>query len=451
MSATTAGHQAYFEWDAYQGKWREYGLTFTRPYSAYPITVNWHADNSLYGNNTLAPAWQSVGASGLVYDQSSSLPYAYEYSAGWGNTTAHGTFDVKKTCFQYSYQKATQTPGGNKYYWYNKLYGVSITGQNRLNAFGTWLNGSGYYQYLQINKQQFDPTANDSGSLLIPVNNLTWQDSNGTNISESFNYNLSWSTTQESGGNVTVSYTGYIPDGPADSNGTPNTGGNITGSGLLPVRTTVGVTNIYSIDPVFNLPANVSASYTDSMDSSQLTFTSWPQHNLIKVTFQNKANISGGNATYPIEIGNLTGRHCYGGVQGSGSKFVISGFTKVVNNSWSATAPPGTGPTVRLYQEDLDYRVVNACLTSAANQSASDANGTAYDLTLSFSYIHNTLYYQTYGTAVSQTNYVFKATTPKLSNTVGSNATANFVQTSATGGPYQNIDLGTVEIEVLDI
>jgi len=452
VSATTAGHQAYFEWDAYEGLWREYGLFYPRPYPAYPNTVNWHADNTLYGNNTLSPSWQTVGSKGLVYDQPSSLPYAYEYSAGWGNTTAHGTFDVKKTCFAYQYQNTPQTPGGNFYYWYNKYYSVSISGQNRLAAFGTWLNGSGYYQYFQTNKQKFDPTANDSGSILIPVNNLTWSDTNGNTVTESFNYNLSWSTTQQSSGNVTISYTGYIPDGPSNADGTPNTGGNITGSGLLPVRTTAGVSNIYTIDPVFNLPSNVSATYYDAMDSSQLTIQPWPQHNLIKATFLGNATISGGNATYPIEIGDLAGRYGYAGVKGSGSKFVLSGFTRLRNLFWSVTASTvGTGPATRLYQEDYDYRIVNACLTSSANQSTSDANGTAYDLTLSFSYIHNSLYYQTYGTPVSTTNYVFKATTPKLANTLGANTTANFVQQAVSGAPYQNITLGTVEVEVIDI
>lgn len=444
LSPGTAGMQAFIEWDAYAGKWREYGLMYMMDVgSPYINAIKWYADNGIYGNVTLSPEWKSVGEKGLVYDQPSALTYAYENTLG--DLTRHGLFDIKKTCFSYNYQNTPQVAGGSFYYWYNQLYGVSITGQNRLSAFGTWLNGSNYYQYLQTNKQQFNPSANSTGSILIPVNNLTWTDSNGNTVSESFNYNLAWSTTPQSGGNITISYTGHIPDGPNNANGSPNPGGNITGSGLLPVRTTAGTSSVTMIDPVFNLPPNVTASYFDSYDFSRLTIIPWPQHNLIKVTFLNSASISGGNATYPIEIGDLAGRYCYGGAKGSGSQFVISGFTKEVNLSWFNYNNNNT------YTQKFDYRVVSASLASSANQTASDASGTAYDLQLIIPYTHNPAFYNAFGTPVNTTYYTFRATTPKLANTIGANVTANFVQQPVTGAPYQNITLGSVKVELIDI
>lgn len=455
--ASPAGHQAFFEWDAYLGLWREYGCMIIVPNpSGFPLSSNWYSGQPLSAQ-TLSPAWATVGGSGLVYDIASQPPYAYE-SLVSGTGSRHVTFDVKKTCFAYQYVNTPQTPGGSKHYWYNKLFSVSITGNARLSAFGTWINGTGYYQAFQNAPAEVDPFNADSGSVSFLVWNTTlgdgtkvfeWIDSGGSVVQEtSLYYVLNWDIVPIDATSYTLNYTGTLPDGPESPAGTMNQGLSITASGTMPIRTTPGVTNITSINPVFNLPAGVSSSYFDSTDTSRLVVVPWPQHNLIKISFLDQAVISGGTATYPVEINDIQGRYCYGGFKGSGNTFTMSGYVRMVNNTWQSSVP---GQGNRLNTEVTDYRVVNATVTTSVNQANSDDTGVSYDITLTMSFIHNPLYFNTFGTPVTQTNYTFRATTPKLGGPVGSSVIANFTQISATGGPYQNINLGKIEIEILDI
>lgn len=464
------------EWDAYAGRWRAYTVTIVRSSPAYGYDIAQFTDpNFLDGSHhDILPQWNSTSNTTLVYGNISDAPYFYSSSPDQtGSENLY--YEIVKTCFNYNYLNSPQPAGGNFYYWYNKLYGVSITGQNRLAAFGTWLNGANYYQYLQNNKQQFNPSANSTGSILIPVNNLTWTDSNGNTVSESFNYNLAWSTTPQSGGNITISYTGQIPDGPSNANGSPNLGGNITGSGLLPVRTTAGTSSITTIDPVFNLPSNVTANYSESYDFSQLTIVPYPLHNLVRFTFLSNGTVSNGPSgsldqniapyfTIPIFFNDLAGRQFYSKL-GSSADFVISAFSHPINttggnySSWQWTTP--TGGTV-LLTEKCDVRQVPA--TASFSGTTANASGVQYHVEVSLSYKHERSgisryrdpYWYNPGTAL----YKFTGTSPVLAYTPGEKVqfslTAQTPVVTGGDGPYyqsiyNNITLGTIEAEVLDV
>lgn len=111
------------------------------------------------------------------------------------------------------------------------------------------------------------------------------------------------------------------------------------------------------------------------------------------------------------------------------------------------------GKIIHVFQKS-DVRVIAATVTSATNTNSS---GVVYTVQITLKYTHFPLFANLFGyheanlsTPTPETTYVFTGTTPRIPYTVGAKATFTLTMNTPTT-PYQNINLGTIEAEVLDV
>lgn len=428
----------FMEYDCYGKRWRiwdfyviypliaaPYGAVYKGPANSVSNTVSW-----------MTPTWRNEGETGVVYDGGSTTYYS-PFSSDVGQAGSKMYCEVQKTCsFTPTFPGALT--GGTVYTWADSMTASNITGNDRLTAYGQYLRSSAYSS--QATKPFTLPSSNGTANLSVynqANSTFQWVDSTGNTVTETgLTINYNWSITPV---NSTVSHyasNGILANGPANSPGiTFYQNGNFT----VPIANQVLSTNLTL---TFDSVPNVTTSGTACLTTRNVT-TPYPVHKVIKATFISNSVIGAlppNLPNVPVAVQNANGTYFY-----------IYRTTQTASAMSSMTLGGYYWPVPSQYQSVNSSKQSHArrlfTVTSSSVSANTTANGVAYQVAFSHNFA-STIDIQGGGSTLYQFTSNLSATIPY---TQGAKANITLTTSYPGGGTYQTLDLGTLELEVLEV
>ena len=435
----------FMEYDSYAKKWRIWDFHATSVASIAPFGFNRIGPtNSLSSNMTwMSPAWKNEGETGVAYDGTATFYYTNPpFSNSEVGQLATGLIggwycEVKKTCSITPTFPGALT-GGTTYTWTDSLVGSNITGDNRLTAYGQFLRSTNYS--FQAVKPFTLPSSNGTANLSVynqANSTFQWVDSTGNTVTETgLTINYNWSITPV---NATVSNyasNGILANGPANSPGiTFYQNGNFT----VPIANQVLSTNLTL---TFDSVPNVTTSGTACLTTRNVT-TPYPVHKVIKATFISNSVIGAlppNLPNVPVAVQNANGTYFYiyrTSQTGSAmSNMTLGGYYWPVPSQYQMVNSSKQSHARRLFT-----------VTSSSVSPTASANGVSYQVSFNHNF-YSTIDIQGGGSTLYQFTSNMSATMPY---TQGAKANITLTTSYPGGGTYQTLDLGTLELEVLEV
>lgn len=428
----------FMEYDCYGKRWRIWDFYLIYPLIAAPYGAIYKGPANSVSNTVswMTPTWRNEGETGVVYDGGSTTYYS-PFSSDVGQAGSKMYCEVQKTCSITPNFPGALT-GGTVYTWADSMTASNITGNNRLTAYGQYLRSSAYSS--QATKPFTLPSSNGTANLSVynqANSTFQWVDSTGSTVTETgLTINYNWSITPV---NSTVSHytsNGILANGPANSPGiTFYQNGNFT----VPIANQVMSTNLAL---TFDSVPNVTTSGTACLTTRNTT-TPYPVHKVIKATFISNSVVGAlpsNLPNVPVAVQNANGTYFYiyrtGQTTSAASNMTLGGYYWPVPSQYQVVNSSKQSHARRL------FTVTNSSVT--ANTTA---NGVAYQVSFSHNFA-STIDIQGYGTTLYQFTSNLSATLPY---TQGAKANITLTTSYPGGGTYQTLDLGTLELEVLEV
>ena len=431
----------FMEYDCYGKRWRIWDFyvrfsTFSAPYG--PI---WHGPANSISSTTawMTPAWRNEGETGVVYDGGSKTYYTNPpfANADVGQAGPKMYCEVQKTCsFTPTFPGALT--GGTVYTWADAMATANITGESRLAAYGQFLRSLAYSQ--QATKPFTLPSSNGTANLSVynqANSTFQWVDSTGNTVTETgLTINYNWSITPV---NATVSNyasNGILANGPANSPGiTFYQNGNFT----VPIANQVLSTNLTL---TFDSVPNVTTSGTACLTTRNVT-TPYPVHKVIKATFISNSVVGAlppNLPNVPVAVQNANGTYFYiyrtSQTASAMSNMTLGGYYWPVPSQYQMVNSSKQSHARRLFT-----------VTSSSVSPTASANGVSYQVSFNHNF-YSTIDIQGGGSTLYQFTSNMSATMPY---TQGAKANITLTTSYPGGGTYQTLDLGTLELEVLEV
>jgi hypothetical protein len=443
-NGTTGQYDAprlFMEYDCYGKRWRIWDFyatyfTFSPPYGSI-----WQGPANSVSNaiSWMTPTWRNEGETGVVYDGGSKAYYSNPpfLTADVGQAGPKMYCEIQKTC-SFTPQFPGALTGGTTYTWTDSLVASNITGDNRLTAYGQFLRSTNYS--FQAVKPFTLPTSNGTANLSVynqANSTFQWIDSTGNTVTETgLTVNYNWSITPV---NSTVSHytsNGILANGPANSPG-------ITfyqdGDFVVPLANQTTSTNLTL---TFSSVPNVTTSGTACLTTRNVT-RAFPVHKVIKATFISNSVVGAlpsGLPNVPVAVQNANGTYFYiyrtGQTTSAASNMTLGGYYWPVPSQYQSVNSSKQSHARRLFT-----------VTSSSVSANTTANGVAYQVSFSHNFA-STIEIQGSGTTLYQFTSNLSSTLPY---TQGAKANITLTTSYPGGGTYQTLDLGTLELEVLEV
>ena len=373
----------------------------------------------------------------MVYDGGSTTYYSNPPFTGVGQAGSKMYCEVQKTCsFTPTFPGALT--GGTTYTWTDSLVGSNITGDNRLTAYGQFLRSTNYS--FQAVKPFTLPSSNGTANLSVynqANSTFQWVDSTGNTVTETgLTINYNWSITPV---NATVSHyasNGILANGPANSPGiTFYQNGNFT----VPIANQVLSTNLTL---TFDSVPNVTTSGTACLTTRNVT-TPYPVHKVIKATFISNSVVGAlppSLPNVPVAVQNANGTYFYiyrtSQTASAMSNMTLGGYYWPVPSQYQMVNSSKQSHARRLFT-----------VTSSSVSPTASANGVSYQVSFNHNF-YSTIDIQGGGSTLYQFTSNMSAT---IAYTQGAKANVTLTTSYPGGGTYQTLDLGTLELEVLEV
>lgn len=435
----------FMEYDSYAKKWRIWDFHATSVASLAPYGFNRIGPtNSLSSNMTwMSPAWKNEGETGVAYDGTATFYYTNPpFSNSEVGQLATGLIggwycEVKKTCSITPTFPVALT-GGTVYTWADAMATANITGESRLTAYGQFLKSLAYSQ--QATRPFTLPSSNGTANLSVynqANSTFQWVDSTGNTVTETgLTINYNWSITPVNSTVSNYASNGILANGPANSPGiTFYQNGNFT----VPIANQVLSTNLTL---TFDSVPNVTTSGTACLTTRNVT-TPYPVHKVIKATFISNSVIGAlppNLPNVPVAVQNANGTYFYiyrTSQTGSAmSNMTLGGYYWPVPSQYQMVNSSKQSHARRLFT-----------VTSSSVSPTASANGVSYQVSFNHNF-YSTIDIQGGGSTLYQFTSNMSATMPY---TQGAKANITLTTSYPGGGTYQTLDLGTLELEVLEV
>lgn len=428
----------FMEYDCYGKRWRIWDFYLIYPLIAAPYGAIYKGPANSVSNTVswMTPTWRNEGETGVVYDGGSTTYYS-PFSSDVGQAGSKMYCEVQKTCSITPNFPGALT-GGTVYTWADSMTASNITGNNRLTSYGQYLRSGAYSS--QATKPFTLPSSNGTANLSVynqANSTFQWVDSTGNTVTETgLTINYNWSITPV---NSTVSHytsNGILANGPANSPGiTFYQNGNFT----VPIANQVLSTNLTL---TFDSVPNVTTSGTACLTTRNAT-TPYPVHKVIKATFISNSVVGAlppNLPNVPVAVQNANGTYFYiyrtSQTASAMSSMTLGGYYWPVPSQYQSLNSSKQSHARRLFT-----------VTSSSVSANTTANGAAYQVSFSHNF-YSTIDIQGGGSTLYQFTSNLSATIPY---TQGAKANITLTTSYPGGGTYQTLDLGTLELEVLEV